>query len=143
MEPLILETLFRPLQNSRTGRSEARVLHLAAMPRLKDEGGTPHAPEICLKERKIKPIGNRASSKELLGFKSQAFDGQNRTLAQTETGRIDPVSIPKESGLGRSLRDFVPIKDFSRYCPSPIDGGNRKKRCRYTDICSRSCGRRL
>jgi hypothetical protein len=98
-----------------------------AMPRLKGERGTPHAPEICLKERRIKLIGNRASSKELLGFKSQVFDGQNMTLAQTEPGRIDPVSIPKKTGLGRGLHGFVPIKDFPRYRPGTIKGGNRRK----------------
>jgi hypothetical protein len=71
-----------------------------AMPGLKGEGGTPHVPEVRLKERRGELVGDRGSSKKLLRFDRQAFEVENIPLAQTKPGRIDPASISKKAGLG-------------------------------------------
>src|ERR1035437_8591307 len=53
-----------------------------AMPGLKSEGGTPHVPEVRLKERRGELVGDRSPSKKLLRFDRQALEVENIFLAQ-------------------------------------------------------------
>ena len=96
-----------------------------AMPGLKGKSRTPHMPEIRLKELRIELIGDGASPKELFRFERQALKRQNMTLAQAKRGRVDTVSIPKETGLRRGLHCFIPVEDFPRYRPGSIESENR------------------
>src|ERR1017187_9331270 len=98
-----------------------------AMPGLKSEGGTPHVPEVRLKERRIKLIGDPTAPKEGFWFECQSLEVENVLLAQTKTGTIDPVTISKQPRLGGGLHRFVPVKYLLRCRPGSIESRNRRE----------------
>src|ERR1035438_6580694 len=96
-----------------------------AMPGLKSEGGTPHVPEVRLKEPRCELVGDRSPSKKLLRFYRQAHEVEDIFLAQAKTGTIDPVTTPKQPRFGSGLHCLVPVKYLLRHRFGPIESRNR------------------
>src|ERR1035437_6821156 len=67
-----------------------------AMPGLKSEGGTPHVPEVRLKERRDTLIGHLYANWEGFWFEYQSLEVKNVLLAQPKTGTIDPGTISNQ-----------------------------------------------
>ena len=57
-----------------------------AVPRLKGKGGTPHQPEVGLKERGIELVRDGGVSQQAFGLERQTFDVEDLPFAEAELG---------------------------------------------------------
>ena len=89
---------------SRNHMSETHQIALeldCAMPGLKSEGGTPHVPEVRLKETRAELVGDRSTAQETLPVRSPGARGREYPSRSNQNSECLPCGRPETGGLWR------------------------------------------